>query len=216
MGQVFDRDAEVNVSEHSRPHWFQPDTITFVTMRLADSIPREVIERWNRQRIEFLARCGIECGNWRLGRQQLTPQDRAAFEKQFQRAREDELDTCRGRCQLRDPPVARIVADSLLCFDGDRYELGDFVVMPNHVHLLASFPSHADLRKQCYSWMRFTARQINHRSGSSGSLWQEEPFDHLVRSEKQLQYLRHYIQVNPTKAAIPVGQSLYRKSKRLF
>lgn len=42
-GQVFDREQELLVNEHSRPHWMQAGTITFNTMRLTDSIPREFI-----------------------------------------------------------------------------------------------------------------------------------------------------------------------------
>lgn len=37
---------------------------------------------------------------------------------------------------LEDPANAKIVADALRHFDGERYELASFVVMPNHVHVL--------------------------------------------------------------------------------
>ncbi|MBN1853037.1 MAG: hypothetical protein JW829_09950 [Pirellulales bacterium] len=49
------------------------------------------------------------------------------------------LDECHGACLLKQADLARIVADSLFHFDSDRYLLTDFVVMPNHVHLMASF-----------------------------------------------------------------------------
>ncbi len=103
-------------------------------------------------------------------------------------------------CKLREPHAAQIVVDSLLHFDNDRYLMGDFVIMPNHVHCLVVFPDASQLRKQCYSWMHFTATQINRLFGVTGSFWQEEPFDHLVRSEKQLAYLRDYIAQNPINA----------------
>ncbi len=194
----------------------QAAAITFITMRLADSIPREVIHRWDRERLEFLCKRGVECQDWRVGQARLSSDDRKDFEGQFRRLREDELDTCQGQCHLRDPVAAKIVADSLLYFDDDRYLMGDFVVMPNHVHLLAAFPDADALRKQCYSWMKYTATCINRLNNEKGSFWQEEPFDHLVRSEEQITYLRGYIEQNPTKAKLQNGQYYYRKSKRGF
>jgi type I restriction enzyme R subunit len=49
------------------------------------------------------------------------------------------------------------VADSLLHFDDERYRMGDFVVMPNHVHLLANFPTVEEMKAQSDSWLHYTA-----------------------------------------------------------
>ncbi|MEX0819492.1 MAG: hypothetical protein WD070_07855, partial [Pirellulaceae bacterium] len=68
----------------------------------------------------------------------------------------------------------------------------------------------------CYSWMRFTATRINRLFGDTGTFWQEEPFDHLVRSEQQLEFLRDYIEQNPLKANLKAGEYLYRRSNRAF
>ena len=95
------------------------------------------------------------------------------------------MDECLGSCPLRIPEASAIVANSLLHFDAQRYQMGDFVVMPNHVHLLVTFPDGGTMKKQIASWLRFTATQINSLLQRSGTLWQEEPFDHLVRSGTQ-------------------------------
>ena len=100
------------------------------------------------------------------------------------------MDSCQGQCLLKRPELAKIVADALLYFDGQRYRLGDFVVMPNHVHLLAAFSTAEALEAQCDSWLHFTAFQINRAIGEKGKFWQQEPFDHLVRSPEQYEYLR--------------------------
>jgi len=71
--------------------------------------------------------------------------------------------------------------------------MGDFVVMPNHVHLLAAFPTPEAMREQFDSWLHYTAFRINQHLGETGHLWQQEPFDHLVRSVEQYEYLRTYI-----------------------
>jgi hypothetical protein len=60
----------------------------------------------------------------------LSEKDRADFQKTFNRRREIFLDSSHGRCLLKRPELARMVADSLLHFDGQRYRMGDFVVMP--------------------------------------------------------------------------------------
>ena len=89
--------------------------------------------------------------------------------------------------------------------------MGDFVVMPNHVHLLAAFPSVEGMKAQCSSWMHFTAVRVNKMIGVKGPLWQKEPFDHLVRSPEQYEYLRRYIADNPHKAGLKLGEYLYRR-----
>ena len=105
----------------------------------------------------------------------------------------------------------RIVADALLHFDGDRYRMGDFVVMPTHVHLLAAFATAEAMKEQCDSWLHYTALQINRAIGEKGKFWQQEPFDHLVRSLEQYEYLRRYIAENPRKAGLKPGEYLYRR-----
>ena len=89
--------------------------------------------------------------------------------------------------------------------------MGDFVVMPNHVHLLAAFPTAAAMREQFDSWLHYTAFRINQRIGENGHFWQQEPFDHLVRSVEQYEYLRSYIADNPIKAKLKEGEFMYRR-----
>ena len=95
-----------------------------------------------------------------------------------------------GNLLQKDQRCTKIIAHSLLHFDGQRYELTDFVVMPNHVHLLVAFPDDDQLLKQSESWKLFTATEINKLVGSTGRFCQQDGFDHLVRSEKQFEYLR--------------------------
>ena len=96
-------------------------------------------------------------------------------------------------------------------FDGDRYRMGDFVVMPNHVHLLAAFPNPDSMASQFDSWTHYTAFRIHRAIGGKGRFWQQEPFDHLVRSIEQYEFLRQYIAENPIKAKLDVGEYYYRK-----
>ncbi len=212
LGELFDPKAETHIYEHCRPHWSQAGAVVFITFRLADSIPREVLSRWDREKQEWLRVRGYDSRiAWRELLPQLTESDRGEFLREFNRCREDFLDTCHGSCILRRAELATIVSKSLLHFDGVRYRMGDLVVMPNHVHLLAVFGSEASLKNQCDSWLHYTAFRINPLIGSKGKLWQQEPFDHLVRSIEQYEYLRDYIRKNPEKAKLNAGEFIYRR-----
>lgn len=70
------------------------------------------------------------------------------------------------------PANARIVADALHHFNGERYEIVLFVVMPNHVHVLFRPLAKNTLSAILKSWKGFTAREINKRIGKTGALWQ--------------------------------------------
>ena len=212
LGDCFDPKGEVAIREHCRPHWSQAGAVVFITFRTADSIPRSVVEAWNREKQLWLQNClGRSVADVQLAQQFLSPADHVRYRQTFGRQREMFLDTCHGECLLRDEQLAAIVAKSLLHFDGQRYCMGDFVVMPNHVHLLAVFPTAEAMHRQCDSWMHFTAHEINKAISRTGKLWQEEPFDHLVRSPEQYDYLRRYLAENPQKAKLRAGEYLYRR-----
>ena len=90
-----------------------------------------------------------------------------------------------------------------------RYTLSDFVVMPNHVHLLATFRGLDEMLTQCTNWKRFTSTAINRALGRSGRFWQTEGFDHLVRSEARFRQYREYIAKNPIRAGLKPGEYAY-------
>ena len=156
IGEIFDPKQEYFVEERLRPHWCQVGAIVFITFRTIDSIPREVLIRWDHEKNDWLHRRKLSNGrHWRDVIDEISDADRADFHKQFNRCREDFLDTCHGECLLRNPSHAKIVGDSLLHFDGERYQMGDFVVMPNHVHLLAAFPNPEGMKTQLTSWLHY-------------------------------------------------------------
>ncbi|MDA1053214.1 MAG: hypothetical protein O3C40_22410 [Planctomycetota bacterium] len=211
IGELFDPKAELLIAETCRPHWAQAGAIVFVTFRTADSIPNEVLERWERQKQDWLQRRGYPDLHWSETLSTMNPKDQKDFNIEFNRLREDFLDTNHGRCLLKRPVCSEIVANSLLHFDGVRYRMGDFVVMPNHVHLLCSFANPEVMREQFDSWQHYTAVQINRALGEKGKFWQGDPFDHLVRSPEQYEYLRGYIKDNPNKAGLSQGEFYYRR-----
>ena len=184
---LFDRRADVWITERRRPHWSQAGTVCFLVWRTVDSMPQKILDRWFDDRSRWLSQHGI-CPadpNWRTPLERLGPEVSHAFLQQFWNRWHDALDAGHGECILRRPELSAIVAESLRHFDGQRYELLDFVVMPNHVHVLAAFFDQQAMLAQCESWKHHTAGQINRRIGRKGRFWQTDAFDHLVRTEEQ-------------------------------
>jgi type I restriction enzyme R subunit len=200
------------VDEPLRPHWSQAGTIAFVTFRESDSIPRDVIECWDRQKRDWLSRRELIIGrHWSDALPTLDDRQRLEFDRHFDRLREEYLNTFRGRCLLRRPALSRIVADSLLHFDGELCRIGDFVVMPNHVHLLAAFPEPDAMDEQINAWLHFAAFRIRQATGEVGHSWRQEPLDHLVRDKQDYDELRRYIADYPREANLKPGEYVYRQ-----
>ena len=177
------------------PHWSQAGAVCFITWRTADSLPAAVAEKLVAERIA-----------WRRSNPGATP---AEYRKRARWGWENALDCGSGSRPLRDPACAQIVADALRHFDGVRYILLDFVVMPNHVHVLAAFRDSQSMHKCCESWKRFTATRLNRLLDRAGPFWQAESFDHLARSDDHLERLRAYIAANPARAGLSAGESLH-------
>ncbi|MDX9972039.1 MAG: transposase [FCB group bacterium] len=195
------------------PHWRLKGGLYFVTFRLADSIPRGVVEGWIEERRTWLTAWGV-IGDVPEEEQQrrylAIPEDaRRVFERDMARKYFVELDKCHGSCLLRRQGAARIVADALQFHEGARLRGGDFVVMPNHVHwLLMPLGDHAleDILQSVKHW---AAIEINKLVGRRGRLWQKESYDHLVRNPEQLERICGYIERNPEKAGLKSGEGLY-------
>ncbi|HYR57134.1 MAG TPA: transposase [Chthoniobacteraceae bacterium] len=201
--QPFDREAERTGYVRHLPHWRQGGCTYFATFRLGDSIPMARRDEWLRERAQWLRLRGLQSID-ELGR--LPLEQRRIFQRTFTRKMHEMLDAGYGSCLFRDPHLAEVVANALRFFDGERTALGDFVVMPNHAHALVTPIENWPLEKWSQSVKRFSAREVNRVRGVQGPLWQEESFDHIVRSEAQLAFFREYIRENPVKAGLHPGE----------
>ena len=175
------------------PHWRQDHVTYFVTFRLADSIPAATLELWKRERDDWLTR----------NPQPHSPIQKREYEQQFVNRFHKWLDAGNGECVLGRPEVRQIVTPALVHFQNSRYLLREWVVMPNHVHVIVTpLPGH-ELSEILHSWKSFTAKKINKLLGKTGTLWQKESFDHIVRGPDQLERIERYIHNNPQ--SLPAG-----------
>jgi REP element-mobilizing transposase RayT len=205
--QPFDPTRAASVAAHHLPHWTQAGCTYFVTFRLCDALPVAFAERWYAERTAWLRGHGaVVEGNAsaEVVVRALPPEAQREFHTRFSHAMEQKLDELHGACVLGEDTYRDIVEGALRFFDGDRYRLGAFAIMPNHVHALVT-PQGIALRDICYSWKHWTARQVNVARGASGELWQTESFDHIVRNEEHLTRFYEYVRQNPARAGLTVG-----------
>lgn len=167
------------------PHWQQLGTLTFITFRLADSLPQVVLKEIESIKQQWLNKYPEP---W-------TEIIKDAFRLRVSARYEQWLDAGYGSCCLNNPDARAIVINTLNFYDSVHYDLYDYVVMPNHVHIILR--PYTDIYFIVQAIRRFSTRQINKLFGRTGPLWQNEWFDHLIRSVEEYREKSYYIRHNP-------------------
>jgi REP element-mobilizing transposase RayT len=164
---------------HSRgylPHYDVPGALQMIPYRLHDAMPADKRHEWE----ELLE----------------------IKEERHRRIKiEEYLDAGRGKCFLRQPEIAAIVEGNLLHFDGIRYRLLSWVVMPNHVHVLVEIRE-MPMSLIVKNWKSFTSKAANRQLGRAGTFWQTDYFDRYIRDSEHLKKAIRYIENNPVKAGL--------------
>jgi putative DNA methylase len=168
---------------HSRgylPHFDAGEVFQSITFRLYDSMPQELLVKWKSE----------------LARESEQVEDKLRWKI------EAYLDTGCGACHLSDPHIANMVENALLHFDGERYRLSAWVLMPNHVHLLVA-PCYAhSLSDIIHSLKSYTAQEVNKILGRKGRFWFEDYFDRYIRNARHFENALSYIENNPVRAGL--------------
>jgi len=169
---------------HSRgylPHFDGIEISQFITIHLADSIPQKVIKRW-KEELKSLS----------------YDQERILLQRRIEKY----LDLGYGEALLKHASVATMVQNSLLNFDGKRYRLFAWVVMPNHVHSLMTRFENYELKDIFHSLKSFTAHEANKMLRRSGQFWIEDYFDRYIRNQEHFRRTIQYIENNTVKARL--------------
>jgi putative DNA methylase len=167
------------------PHVYQTDRSVFLTWRLHGTLPRH----------------------------RAFPAETVTSGQAF--AAMDRLldEACDGPLYLRQPAIADMIVEALQ-YNADilgHYALHAFVVMPNHVHLLAT--PVVPLPKLTKSLKGITAKRANAMLALTGNpFWQEETFDRTVRNAQEFEKIRNYIEGNPVRVGLVTEASEYRWS----
>jgi REP element-mobilizing transposase RayT len=186
------------------PHVKREGASYFVTFRLADSLPQAVLLKYQAERAERLHRLNNQpLTNKKQQRPAATEDSIEKIERDYFRKLEHFLDTNHGECWLKRPEIADLAAGALKFFDGERYRLDAWIVMPNHVHVVFWPMPNETVSAIVQSWKRYTAREANKLIGKTGqAFWQREPFDHWIRKDEEHARCCSYVLNNPVKARL--------------
>ena len=174
------------------PHFDVTTKTQHVTFHLADSLPKEIAKRFQEE---------IRC----------LPLER--WDVEWRKRVESWIDSGYGSCVLQNQVVAEMVQNAFFFSAGQRYRLLEWVVMPNHVHVLFQPINGWSVAKIVASWKKFTARGIldfqrfpghaNLLIGESPPpVWHREYWDRFIRDERHFQQAAEYIRQNPVKAGL--------------
>jgi REP element-mobilizing transposase RayT len=162
------------------PHFDAGETAQFFTFRLYDSLPAKVIEKWRQSTAD------------------LGEEGKVVFRKNIEKY----LDNGYGACFLKKREIAKLVQDALIYHDGTKYRLKAWVVMPNHIHFLASPLNNCEISEIAHSIKSYTAHEANKFLERKGQFWQHEPFDRYIRNQTHFLNVIRYIERNPVKARL--------------
>jgi REP element-mobilizing transposase RayT len=198
------KDANVNPLRsgiHTRgylPHVKREGASYFVTFRLADSLPKDVLMRFESERAERLRR--LEDFS---KRGEIIDDSLEAIDRDLRRKIERYLDQGVGACHLRRADIAELVADAMRHFHESRYILHEWVVMPNHVHAIVWPMPNYLLSEILKSWKQFTSRRAKKILGMGEEpFWQQEPYDHWIRDGDEKVRITRYVRNNPVTAGL--------------
>ncbi len=194
------------------PHYDAPGVTQIVTLRLVDSLPASRRGEWehllrienDRETLSAGApACSRLIGSNHVQSRSQTgaPLKHREAGRERRRQLEAYLDRGLGECWLRQPAIAKLTEDTLRFFDGQRYRLVAWVVMPNHVHVLVDVWE-TPLAELVKSWKSFTGREANKLLGRRGEFWEREYLDTVIEDEAHRRTAVRYIENNPTKAKL--------------
>ena len=118
------------------PHYEAGDKLQMITYRLGDSLPGSV------------------------GGSPAKVEDLQESDLDRRKRIESLLDNGYGSCVLKNPRIAQMVIENWQFFDGKRYDLIAYVVMPNHVHLLIRTYVGWSLSDVLHSWKSYTSHEM--------------------------------------------------------
>jgi Rad3-related DNA helicase/REP element-mobilizing transposase RayT len=206
-GDLENQKTDIRQGAHL-PHWTISGGIYAITFRLADSMPRHVLQAWELERQVLLCRA-------KEANRSLTIDELKKIDRLFSEKVDAYLDSGHGACWLKSPSVAQVVETALEHFDDERYRLLAWCIMPNHLHCVMQVLPGYELADIMRSIKTLSAREANKVLGREGAFWQTEYYDHLVRDPDDLVHAVEYAWANPENAGLVDWDLRWRDEERL-
>ncbi len=183
-------------TRNTLPHLKREGASYFVTFRLAGTLPRELIIELKQEREAILQHA-------LAAKRPLTWHEQEELFRWYSSRIDAYLDAGHGDCFLRRPEIGDLVAGAMRHFEGERYELRAWVVMPNHVHVVVWPRPPNSLSSILHSWKSYTANEANRLLNRVGRpFWQKESYDHLLRDDDDSFRCCNYTTMNPLQARL--------------
>jgi putative transposase len=112
---------------------------------------------------------------------------------------------------FRQQSAAELMMDVLEHYrEQKRYSLHEFVIMPDHLHLLLTPAAEVSVERA----VQLIKGGFSHRLGKQkpGLIWQESFTSHRIRNEDDFEYHAEYIRMNPVRAGLAERRELYAYS----
>jgi REP-associated tyrosine transposase len=124
------------------------------------------------------------------------------------------ITTCafKRRAILASKEVAAILIDEWQsAYDRHGWAVGRYVIMPEHVHFFCSPELDAKtLPVFMQAWKQWTSKRITREIRLSAKVWQEEFFDHVLRSSESYSQKWDYVKENPVRAGLVDSSDKWR------
>ncbi len=183
------------------PHINAYDHYQFITYRLADSLPKNIIENMLSELKDH------------------SEDDR---KKELEIKINNYLDNGYGSSILVHPLITNMILENWHHFSGKLYDLIEWVIMPNHVHLIIKEYINCNIDDILNKWKSFSSKQIINLSKfiendidfykynkealdgliKSKIIWQRSYWDHYIRNDEEFLNKIDYIHQNPVKAGL--------------
>jgi REP element-mobilizing transposase RayT len=169
---------------HSRgylPHFDGREVPQFVSLHIFDSVPASVLVRWKRELDVTKSKS-----------------DRILLQRRIEKY----LDHGYGLAFMKHHRIASMIQNVLLASDGESYRLSAWVIMPNHIHLLATRFEDYMLADIMQTLKSITSHKANRILKRHGQFWMPDYFDRYVRNAEHFAKTVRYIEDNPVKARL--------------
>lgn len=175
------------------PHILPLDGMFHVVFRVKGSIPTAILDKFSAEfqekKLNIVAKSKIE-------REKLLFNLNQEYFEEFEHYLHQEKEGV-----LSDHKIACIVKNAMFFHDTSKYSLVAYSIMPNHVHLMVM-----NVRQHLSSIMQsvkgYSAYAINKLSAVHGTFWQDENYDHMIRSRNEMAETIKYILNNPIKSGL--------------
>ncbi|MFU8849286.1 MAG: REP-associated tyrosine transposase [Opitutales bacterium] len=189
----------LGVHRDTHPHWVVDYGCYAVTLRCRGTLPKAVQTQLKEigAALEAVEPASEDAENYR--RRHFAILERA-------------LDQSSGFCPFKSDTAAQEMMAFLEAYDHEKLSFEQWVVMPNHLHLLTKPMGCQAVDDFIRAWRRFksrSARAVNQTLARNGPFWQSSWYDRWIRSPDEWRKWSNYLAHNPVKAGLSPSAAAY-------